>query len=407
MTTMAEDPAIATTGPVFLSTEERDRRYTAVRSAMEDLQLEALLLPGSHNRWEQSMADSRYLSGIGGFQTETLVVFPREAAPTAFVFNRANWWRKQQTWITDVRDGRNRWAENILERLNELGLQHGRVGVSQLEGRSRTPDGVFPYGTISKVSEALPAVSFVDVSDTLASIRAVKSEEEIGLMRRAAGVTALMVDAIASGAHRGNTERRVYASAVQTMLENDGELPALAIIGSGPPTPETHFVPTNRVLEPGDLITGEFEARLGGYGAQIVAPVAVEQCDREYLSIHEITAAAFQAFLPELRPGRSLRDLARAYQSLVETLSKGKCVTDALAMHGRGLGDEMPVLLRGKDLDEVGDQALKENMVFILKPKVWTTDRTLSACVGRTVVITPDGGNVLNGTISYQVPVDS
>lgn len=74
-------------------------------------------------------------------------------------------------------------------------------------------------------------------------------------------------------------------------------------------------------------------------------------------------------------------------------------------MHGRGLGDEMPVLLRGKDLDEVGDQPLKENMVFILKPKVWSADGALSASVGRTVAVTTGGGEVLNHLLGYDVLV--
>lgn len=405
MSTLPLDPPITTAGPVFLSFAERDRRYAAIRAAMQELSLEALILPGSTNRWEQSMADSRYVTGIGGFQTETLVVFPLRGEPTAFVFNRAKWWREQQAWIADVRDGRNRWSANVLERLTELGLAHGRVGVSQLEGRSRTPDGVFPYGTMSKISRGMPGVSFVDVSNTLAEIRAVKSPEEIAVMRRAAAVTELMVESIASSARSGCTERGAYAAAMRTMIENGGELPALTIMGSGPPTPETHFVPTDRVLQPGDLITGEFEARLGGYGAQIVAPVAVGDCDRRYLSLHATAAEAFEAFLPELRAGRSLRELADVYRSLVDTLGKGTCFTEALAMHGRGLGDEMPVLLRGKDLDEVGDQPLKENMVFILKPKVWSADGALSASVGRTVAVTTGGGEVLNHLLGYDVLV--
>src|SRR5258708_31792700 len=135
--------------PLFLSLRERDRRHAAVQARMAEQGLDVLILPASTNRWEQCMADSRYVTGIGSFGTETLTVIPRGQEPTAYVFNRAGWWKAQQKWVTDVRDGRNRWANNIIERLGELGFQRGRIGFSGLAGLTRTPDGMVPHSTYS------------------------------------------------------------------------------------------------------------------------------------------------------------------------------------------------------------------------------------------------------------------
>lgn len=99
----------------------------------------ALVLPASTGRFKQNMADSRYVSGIGGFGTETLTIFPLEGEPTSYVFNRAEWWKRAQAWISDVRDGANRWAENVLERLGELGIAEGRVGLSGYGPLTRSP----------------------------------------------------------------------------------------------------------------------------------------------------------------------------------------------------------------------------------------------------------------------------
>jgi hypothetical protein len=63
----------------LLSLAERDRRYKNVRERMAQEGLDVLLLPANHSRWEQMMADSRYLSGIGGFATEVFTVFPPKA----------------------------------------------------------------------------------------------------------------------------------------------------------------------------------------------------------------------------------------------------------------------------------------------------------------------------------------
>ena len=76
-----------------LSLAERDRRHRLVREAMDRAGLDVLILPANVSRWEQMMADSRYITTIGGFGTETLTIVPRDGAVTAYVFNRAPFWR--------------------------------------------------------------------------------------------------------------------------------------------------------------------------------------------------------------------------------------------------------------------------------------------------------------------------
>lgn len=60
-----------------LSVAERDRRYALVRARMDREGLDMLILPANVSRWEQMMADSRYITTIGGFGIETLTLFPR------------------------------------------------------------------------------------------------------------------------------------------------------------------------------------------------------------------------------------------------------------------------------------------------------------------------------------------
>jgi len=382
--------------PHFLSLAERDRRHRLIRQAMEEAGLDALILPASTNRWEQSMADARYVSGIGGFQTETLVVFPLDGEPTAFVFNRASWWRSVQEWVPDVRDGRNRWAQSIVERLLELKLDGGSIGISQLSGQSRTPDGVFPAGTLQRLSLGLPDAKIQDATGLMTRIRSVKSAEEVAALERAADITDKMLQSMCQTAQPGASEREAYAALVGTMLAEGGELPTLMIMGSGKPVPATRFVPSGRRLEAGDLLLGEFEARVAGYGAQIVAPIAVAHCDSEYVAVHEVAANALSAFLPRVRAGRTIGEIARDYVDLVGELSSGRCRSDLPTMHARGLGDDAPVLLSTKDVAEHEDDVLAERMIFILKPKVSNVEATRTATVGRTIEVTNDGARPLN-----------
>src|SRR5437867_12736414 len=111
-----------------LSLAERDRRYRKVRTEMARQGLDCLLLPANSGRWEQLQADSRYLTSIGGFATEVFTVFSLNGEVTAYVFNRAGWWKGAQSWVEDVRDGHNHWEENASERLKEMGFKKGTIG---------------------------------------------------------------------------------------------------------------------------------------------------------------------------------------------------------------------------------------------------------------------------------------
>src|SRR5258706_489287 len=63
--------------PTF-SLAERDRRWKAVRAEMKKANLDAVIGLPNQGHWDQFGADTRYLTQIGGFQTEGAVVFPLE-----------------------------------------------------------------------------------------------------------------------------------------------------------------------------------------------------------------------------------------------------------------------------------------------------------------------------------------
>src|SRR5918994_1190224 len=114
--------------PTF-TLQERDRRWRLVRSEMERANLDAVIALPNQGHWDQFGADGRYLTQIGGFQTEFGVVFPREGEVTAIVRgpNEVEWWGLAQDWLTDIRPSRRSYGEPVIERLKELRAR--KVGV--------------------------------------------------------------------------------------------------------------------------------------------------------------------------------------------------------------------------------------------------------------------------------------
>ncbi|MGH7927955.1 MAG: aminopeptidase P family N-terminal domain-containing protein, partial [Candidatus Binatia bacterium] len=199
------------------SIEERDRRYKNVRASMARAGFDVLLLPANHSRWEQMMADSRYLSGIGGFATEVFTVFPLNGEVAAFVFNRAGWWKRAQNWVRDVRDGRNCWAQNAIEKLREMGFSKGKIGISGLSGLVRAPEGIVPYTTVRAIQDAFPHAEIVNATELMQEARAIKSAEEISFLQRSMEIIEEMIHCMKETARPGVTEKELYANMTHVM----------------------------------------------------------------------------------------------------------------------------------------------------------------------------------------------
>jgi Xaa-Pro dipeptidase len=378
-----------------LSLQERDRRYQKVRAEMARRNIDCLLLPANTGRWEQLQADSRYLTSIGGFATEVFTVFPLEGEVTAYIFNRAGWWKQAQNWVQDLRDGRNRWGENAIERIKELGLEQGTIGIAGLAGLFRAPEGIIPYSSVKAIQDAFPRAKLVNVTEMMQEIRAVKSAEEISLLERSAAIIEKVIDTMVQTARPGVSEKELYGAMVHAMLSNGGELPTLFFLSAGADISNSSFVPTGYVIQNGDRIINEIEAKYAGYAAQAVSPVVIGTPKQDYEAMTRISRACFDAILDKMRPGVTFGALFDTYRKTVEQRGQGAYLWNHPMMHARGLGDDGPALLGDKDLDRFAKIELQTGMAFILKPQVRPAQGKGRASIGDTVVVTENGARRL------------
>jgi Xaa-Pro aminopeptidase len=378
-----------------LSIQERDRRYKIVRAEMAGRGIDCLLLPANTGRWEQMQADSRYVSSIGGFGTEVFTVFPREGEVTAYIFNRAAWWKQAQQWVADVRDGRNRWGQNAIERINELALQKGTIGISGLAGLFRAPEGIIPYSSVKAIQDAFPTAKIVNATEMMQEIRAVKSAEEVSMLERSAAIVEKTIEAMVENANPGVSEKELYGAMVNAMLANGGELPTLFFLSAGPGLSNSSFVPTDYRIQKDDRIIDEIEAKYGGYAAQAVCPVVIGTQDDAYQKMIDISRACFDAILGAMKPGVTFGALFDVYKRTVEEQGKGKYLWNHPMMHARGLGDDGPALLGDKDLERFSRIQLQTGMTFILKPQVRPVEGKGRASLGDTVTVTESGARRL------------
>ena len=389
---------------------ERQRRWSRVRELMRRDQIDAIIGFPNQGHWDQFQADTRYLTHIGGHQTEVAVVFPLTGEVTAFVRgnNEVEWWRIAQDWVREIRASRRSWGEPVIERMKELKLDGGRIGISGLSGLLRAPEGTVVTGILEKVRRAFPAARFENATELLQEARAVKGTEEIAWIERAAEILDRVAAAILAKAKPGVMETDMVATIWQTIIANGGDYPSMTHWGAGTGVPWACRIAPHRALQAGDMINTELEAKYGGYIAQTVQAASLGKIPTDLKDAFDISVRVFKELVEFMKPGVSFRAIVRLYQKLVRDSghrSKG------MLLHGRGIGEDRPQITGEIDGDTYNsatytkhlDLPLVEGNVFVLKPGAMPDDAPDSIRCGDTIVIEKSGARRL-GKRSFSFP---
>jgi Xaa-Pro aminopeptidase len=378
--------------PTF-SLAERDRRWSLLRAQMARANLDALISLPNEGHWDQFGADTRYITQIGGTQTEVGAILPRAADVTAVVrgANEIEWWGLAQDWVTDIRPSRRSYGEPVIERLKEIRAQ--RVGVIGLSGLVRAPEGVVPWGTFEKIRTSLPDVRFENATHLMQEVRSVKSSEEVAFIEKAADIIGHAIEVLIAHAKPGVGEHELVAEMLREIVRRGGEPITMMLFGTGgPEVPWAQRVFTTRTLKPGDLINTEVEAKYAGYIAQALQPISLGPKPKELEKIFDATKVIFDKMLAFLKPGLTFAAVAEFYQQEVQAAGYEP---DGALLHGRGLGEDAPMLWGARRDFPEKDAKLQAGHVFILKPACKKGFMRDSIRAGDTVAIEANGARRL------------
>ncbi len=384
------------------SLAERDRRWKAVRERMAQQRLDVIVTPQNTGHSADFQANTRYLTHCGGGGDSDIAgVFPLEGDVTAIATSAAPRWPTVQEWTKDVREARRNYGGVIVERLKELKVDRCRIGITglgEVEG-TRTPEGTIIYGTWKQIREAFPQAELVDASPILTEVRYVKSEEEIGVLTKSMEIVELGYQAEIEAARPGVKDWEVWAATQGALMRNGSEMPVHCNWLSGKNPVRTLTRPTMRLLERGDLIINEIEASWIGYRSQGVQPVFVEVANPVHQELIKVQREVFNRVFESLKPGITVKEISELTRKTGEEAApKSGPVAGAkarLTMHGRGAGDDGPIITSNARNERQLGVTLKENMVLICKPSAITADNKYITTWGDTVVVTPKGGRRL------------
>jgi Xaa-Pro aminopeptidase len=380
------------------SAKEYERRYAALRAKMKEHKLDAVIAAGGPSHWSFG-AGTLWLTGhVEWHALASYVLVPLDGEPT-MIYSMGGTHaeavrRHVEVAIKDVRHSRNgKYAEVMVERLKELKLERGRIGLMEIDPRHEDYMPVNQYNTLRS---NLPDAELVFTKNFLHDLVVIHSAEELDCVRKAGILCERAMEAMAARAKPGVMEYELRAAAGAAILDGGGDIDFL-IIGSTPmDNPAMVFGnprPSQRVLKKGDIINMELAAGYRGYTAQIGSPITLGEPNEMVRKFwNEITLPGYHKILAEMMPGKPTEDMRTASRFFRDNGVQSR----PTQCHGIDLVTDNPHVaaehVRGEEIDMV----LKPGMVIMAEPNPITADGMFGIFLGHTFIMTETGHEVVD-----------
>jgi Xaa-Pro dipeptidase len=241
---------------------------------------------------------------------------------------------------------------------------------------------------------ALSAVDFVDLSDLVLQLRQIKSEAEIEYLRKAAQISVLGFDAAANALRPGCSENDIAAAAMAAMISAGSEMPSTSpFIRAGARSSVMHATWRRHPIRPGDPVVLELGAVYERYTAPAYGTAVIGDPSKELIRLFELCRASVDVLHQNLRPGRTVADVARTASEGLRKLGPDVAYVER---HGYCVGIGFPPdwvehsLVIAPEYEDV----LQPGMVFHT-PRSLRIAGVMSAGYSDTVLITEHGCEIL------------
>lgn len=371
------------------SDEEYARRHRAVREAMAQEGLDAIVISGG-----MGAPEVHYLANYQA-QSPCWLVFPREGESACFIhFYNHLPCAKAQAIIPDIRWYGPSPTETVGEELRRRGLGRSRIGLVSFSTIS--------YKHFTDLQRRLPEVEFVDFGPRLTRLRWARSDEELAYLRRSGYLTDLACEALEQRLKPGMTEHDILSIVYGAYIKNGGD-PGIHFIATTNMAEPDRFVPwqrvTPRTIGVGSVVITELTVSYWGYATQIHRPFAIgQEPSPVYRKLFDAALECYERVRRICKPGTSSAEIVAA-TSVIEEY--GFTSYDSVFHGERGKFPELGTQSAAHPLEP---WTLVENMVHVIQPNPITRDLRAGLQLGAAVVVKPDGGESLHN-YPFKFPV--
>jgi Xaa-Pro aminopeptidase len=276
----------------------------------------------------------------------------------------------------------------MVERIRELGLDSGRIGLLEIDPRH---DDHLPVNQYEVLRSSLPEAELVFTKGLMHELLSVHSEEELDCVRVAGRLCQDAIEAMVERAAPGVTEYQLRAAAGGAILEGGGDIDFLIIGSTSMTDPAMVFGnprPSRRTLSEGDIIIMELAAGYRGYSAQIGSPICVGDPPAEVRHFwEEIAAPGYSRMVDAIGPGKPMEGLREAGRFFRDNGAQSR----PIHAHGIDFVSDGPHVFNDHVSCEPFEEIMRPGMVVMAEPNPITADGMLGMFVGHTFIVTEAG----------------
>jgi Xaa-Pro aminopeptidase len=322
-----------------ISTHELERRWKAVREKMKEEAID-FLVAQNDNEW------------LGGYVKWFTDIPARNGYPLTVIFPIDN----EMTTITcggkppgdlgppawTMRGVKRRLSSPYFRSLMYSNTYDADLTVETVKVKKKPKVGIVGKGSMSAMfyehlRKSLPEATFVDFTDPVDRIKAIKSDEEIALIKKTVALQDEAMEYAKTIIRPGRRDFEIIADIVHkvTLLGSEEQL---VIGGSGPlgrpvSMQKRHF--QNRVVREGDQFTLMIEVNgPGGMYAEAGRIFYLGMVPAELKDAYELCKETQKATLRLLKPGADPGEIWRANNEFLT--KKGQLPETRLFAHGQG-----------------------------------------------------------------------
>ncbi len=376
------------------SKEEYRRRYREIRNRMRERGLDVLIMYGDSGSHGGNQASIKYVSNYKD-PVCSFIVFPLKGDPALYMSNRLYLpYAKQMSVIRRTEAVDYEPGQKVEQRIRELGLEKGNIGIVGYRGILQTS---IPYSAVDHWRQTLKGATFVESTDLLHEVRAVKSKEELKWFRKGAALTDMAFEALDSKARAGMTEYEMAAIISNGYMPHGGGQMLIFVGSTSMARPHLIFpnqFPTQRKTRKGDVVLTELSSDYYMHSGQAHRPISVgAKPTAVYQKLFDVGVEAYNRILRAVKPGATHEDVRKAGSIIQE---EGFTTFDT-TFHGWGLLIENPRV----DIDATiikrpqNEVVFKEGMLMVIQPNPVTADGKRGLQVGNLVEVTKTGARPL------------
>jgi Xaa-Pro aminopeptidase len=188
--------------------------------------------------------------------------------------------------------------------LRDLGLAEGRVGIEA---------DYVPFGDMARLERLLPRARWRPAESLFARLRMVKTPRELDVLRRLSRITDGALAAALGSVRAGSSEMDLAGALTSAIYRLGADGFRFLIVASGERSQYPNVGPTERRLQPGDVVRLEVFGMLAGYHAGVCRTAAVGPPPAEAERIWATLVACRDIVFDAIRPGVRAAEVYRRF----------------------------------------------------------------------------------------------